>query len=187
VRLGPRGHAGSDWSAQDEGGESAHFAVYFRGSKVAEVKWTLLGKHNVMNALAAIAAAAHVGVEPARAALALGEFRGVKRRMEVRGVVGGVTVYDDFAHHPTAIETTVNGLRARVGSARIVAVLEPRSNTMKLGVHRDQLAPALRQADRAWFLAAPDLGWDLPAAMAPLGGRVGFCGHCGCAGAEAGR
>lgn len=168
------GQAGSDWSAQDEGGESAHFAVYLRGSKVAEVKWTLLGKHNVMNALAAIAAAAHVGVEPARAALALGEFRGVKRRMEIRGVVGGVTVYDDFAHHPTAIETTVGGLRARVGDARIVAVLEPRSNTMKLGVHRDQLAPALQQADRAWFLAAPDLGWDLPAAMAPLGGRVGF-------------
>ena len=166
--------AGSDWSARDEGGESAHFAVYFRGSKVAEVKWALLGKHNVMNALAAIAAAAHVGVEPARAALALSEFRGVKRRMEVRGVVGGVTVYDDFAHHPTAIETTVGGLRARVGGARIVAVLEPRSNTMKLGVHRDQLAPALQQADRAWFLAAPDLGWDLPAAMAPLGGRVGF-------------
>jgi UDP-N-acetylmuramate: L-alanyl-gamma-D-glutamyl-meso-diaminopimelate ligase len=168
------GAAGADWSAQDEGGESAHFAVYFRGNKVAEVKWTLLGKHNVMNALAAIAAAAHVGVEPARAALALGEFRGVKRRMEIRGVVGGVTVYDDFAHHPTAIETTVGGLRARVGDARIVAVLEPRSNTMKLGVHRDQLAPALRQADRAWFLAAPDLGWDLPAALAPLGGRVGF-------------
>ena len=166
--------AGSDWSARDEGGESAHFAVYFRGSKVAEVKWALLGKHNVMNALAAIAAAAHVGVEPARAALALSEFRGVKRRMEVRGVVGGVTVYDDFAHHPTAIETTVGGLRARVGGARIVAVLEPRSNTMKLGVHRDQLAPALQQADRAWFLAAPDLGWDLPAAMAPLGRRVGF-------------
>ena len=168
------GAGGSDWSAQDEGGESAHFAVYFRGSKLAEVKWTLLGKHNVMNALAAIAAAAHVGVEPAQAALALGEFRGVKRRMEIRGVVGGVTVYDDFAHHPTAIETTVNGLRARVGSARIVAVLEPRSNTMKLGVHRDLLAPSLREADRSWFLSAPDLGWDLPAAMAGLGERVGF-------------
>jgi UDP-N-acetylmuramate: L-alanyl-gamma-D-glutamyl-meso-diaminopimelate ligase len=168
------GAAGSDWSAQDEGGESAHFAVYFRGSKVAEVRWTLLGKHNVMNALAAIAAAAHVGVDPARAALALGEFRGVKRRMEIRGVVGGVTVYDDFAHHPTAIETTVNGLRARVGNARIVAVLEPRSNTMKLGVHREQLAPALSQADRSWFLNAPDLGWDLPAAMTQLGERAGF-------------
>ncbi len=168
------GAAGSDWSARDEGGESAHFAVYFRGGKVAEVKWTLLGKHNVMNALAAIAAAAHVGVEPARAAQALGEFRGVKRRMEIRGVVNGVTVYDDFAHHPTAIETTVNGLRARVGAARIIAVLEPRSNTMKLGVHREQLAPALRQADRSWFLNTPDLGWNLPAAMAELGGRVGF-------------
>jgi UDP-N-acetylmuramate: L-alanyl-gamma-D-glutamyl-meso-diaminopimelate ligase len=168
------GVTGSDWSAQDEGGDSARFGVYFRGSRVAEVKWTLLGRHNVMNALAAIAAAAHVGVEPARAALALGEFRGVKRRMEIRGVEGGVTVYDDFAHHPTAIETTVDGLRSRVGNARIVAVLEPRSNTMKLGVHRDQLAPALRRADRSWFLNVPDLGWDLPAATAELGERAGF-------------
>jgi UDP-N-acetylmuramate: L-alanyl-gamma-D-glutamyl-meso-diaminopimelate ligase len=129
-----------------------------------------------MNALAAIAAAAHVGVDPARAAQALGEFRGVKRRMEVRGVVGGVTIYDDFAHHPTAIETTLAGLRARVGNARIIAVLEPRSNTMKLGVHREQLAPALMGADRAWFLNVADLGWDLPAAMTELGARAGFAG-----------
>jgi UDP-N-acetylmuramate: L-alanyl-gamma-D-glutamyl-meso-diaminopimelate ligase len=127
-----------------------------------------------MNALAAIAAARHVGVEPARAAQALARFRGVKRRMEIRGVVNEVTVYDDFAHHPTAIETTVRGLRARVGGARIIAVLEPRSNTMKLGVHREQLAPALELADRAWFLNSPDMGWDLPSAMAPLGARAGF-------------
>jgi UDP-N-acetylmuramate: L-alanyl-gamma-D-glutamyl-meso-diaminopimelate ligase len=133
-----------------------------------------LGEHNVMNALAAIAAARHVGVEPKRAAQALGRFRGVKRRMEIRGVVDEVTVYDDFAHHPTAIETTVRGLRALVGGARIVAVLEPRSNTMKLGVHREQLAPALAAADRAWFLNPPDLGWDLPAAVAALGERAGF-------------
>jgi UDP-N-acetylmuramate: L-alanyl-gamma-D-glutamyl-meso-diaminopimelate ligase len=128
----------------------------------------------VTNALAAIAAAAHVGVSPERAAQALGEFRGVKRRMEIRGVVGGVTIYDDFAHHPTAIETTLRGLRARVGNARIIAVVEPRSNTMKLGVHRDLLAASLALADRAWFLDAPDLGWNLPAALAPLGERVGF-------------
>jgi UDP-N-acetylmuramate: L-alanyl-gamma-D-glutamyl-meso-diaminopimelate ligase len=94
--------------------------------------------------------------------------------MEVRGVIGDVTVYDDFAHHPTAIETTLRGLRARVGGGRIVAVLEPRSNTMKLGVHSGQLAPALDLADRAWFLNAPDLGWDLPSAVVPLGSRVGF-------------
>jgi UDP-N-acetylmuramate: L-alanyl-gamma-D-glutamyl-meso-diaminopimelate ligase len=166
--------SGAEWTAQDDAGESAQFSVHLRGRAVAEVKWTLLGKHNVMNALAAIAAAAHVGVDPERSAQALGEFRGVKRRMEIRGVVGGVTVYDDFAHHPTAIETTLKGLRARVGAARIVAVLEPRSNTMKLGVHREQLAPALALADRAWFLNSADLGWDLPAAVGTLGGRAGF-------------
>jgi UDP-N-acetylmuramate: L-alanyl-gamma-D-glutamyl-meso-diaminopimelate ligase len=138
------------------------------------VNWTLLGEHNVMNALAAIAAARHVGVSPQQAAQALDAFQGVKRRMEIRGVVGQVTVYDDFAHHPTAIDTTLRGLRARVGDARIIAVLEPRSNTMKLGVHREQLAPALAAADRAWFLNSPDLGWDLPSAVTGLGGRAGF-------------
>jgi UDP-N-acetylmuramate: L-alanyl-gamma-D-glutamyl-meso-diaminopimelate ligase len=165
---------GADWSAHDDAGESARFTVQLRGQTVAEVEWSLLGKHNVMNALAAMAAAAHVGVTPVRSARALHEFRGVKRRMEVRGVVGGVTVYDDFAHHPTAIATTLQGLRARVGAARIVAVVEPRSNTMKLGVHRDLLAGSLAQADRAWFLDAPDLGWDLPAALESLGNRVSF-------------
>ena len=127
-----------------------------------------------MNALAAIGAADHVGIAPERAALALTQFRGVKRRMEIRGTVGGVTVYDDFAHHPTAIETTLSGLRARLPDARIIAVLEPRSNTMKLGVHRDELAPALAAADRAWFLETPGLDWDLPAALAPLGARARF-------------
>jgi UDP-N-acetylmuramate: L-alanyl-gamma-D-glutamyl-meso-diaminopimelate ligase len=148
--------------------------VLCRGQAVAEVSWPLLGEHNVMNALAAIAAAGHVGVAPTRAAQALGAFRGVKRRMEIRGVVDGVTVYDDFAHHPTAIETTLRGLRALVPSARIVAVLEARSNTMKLGVHRETLAPALAQADRAWFLNSADLGWDLPSAVAALGARASF-------------
>jgi UDP-N-acetylmuramate: L-alanyl-gamma-D-glutamyl-meso-diaminopimelate ligase len=172
-----RGSAGqgvADWTARDEGGESARFSVLLHGKVVADVEWDLLGKHNVLNALAAIAAAAHVGVTPERSARALREFRGVKRRMEIRGVVAGVTLYDDFAHHPTAIETTLQGLRARVGAARIIAVLEPRSNTMKLGVHRDQLAPALALADRAWFLNSADLGWDLPGAVNSLGARAGF-------------
>jgi UDP-N-acetylmuramate: L-alanyl-gamma-D-glutamyl-meso-diaminopimelate ligase len=142
--------------------------------EVARVRWPLLGEHNVMNALAAIAAAHHVGVTPEQAAEALSMFRGVKRRMEVRGVVGGVTVYDDFAHHPTAIETTLAGLRAREPAARIIAVVEPRSNTMKLGVHRDLLAPSLAAADAAWLLSAPELGWDLAAALAPLGARAHF-------------
>jgi UDP-N-acetylmuramate: L-alanyl-gamma-D-glutamyl-meso-diaminopimelate ligase len=165
----------TDWSAHIAPGSAAsRFEVHFQGRAVAEIEWPLLGEHNVMNALAAMAAARHVGVDPALAAKSLGLFRGVKRRMEVRGVVDGVTVYDDFAHHPTAIETTLRGLRARVGTARIVAVVEPRSNTMKLGVHREQLAPALELADRTWFLNAADMGWDLPAAVAALGARASF-------------
>ena len=165
----------ADWSARIAPGSAAgKFEVLCRGKSVAEVNWPLLGEHNVMNALAAIGAARHVGVSPERAAQALGAFSGVKRRMEIRGVVGDVTVYDDFAHHPTAIETTLRGLRARVGGARIVAVLEPRSNTMKLGVHREQLAPALQLADRTWFLDTPDLGWELPPAVAALGARASF-------------
>ena len=117
-----------------------------------------------------------MGVPPERAAQALNVFRGVKRRMEVRGEVAGVTVYDDFAHHPTAIETTLKGLRARVGAARIIAVLEPRSNTMKMGVHREQLAPSLAVADKTWFLNSPDLGWDLAGAVSNMGGRVSLAG-----------
>ncbi len=175
AKAAGEGGADAEWSALIAPGSAAsRFAVLCRGTTVAEVNWPLLGEHNVMNALAAIAAARHVGVPPERAALALGAFRGVKRRMEIRGVVDGVTVYDDFAHHPTAIATTLSGLRARVAGARIVAVLEPRSNTMKLGVHREQIAPALALADRAWFLNSPDLGWDLPSTVAALGARASF-------------
>jgi UDP-N-acetylmuramate: L-alanyl-gamma-D-glutamyl-meso-diaminopimelate ligase len=167
--------ATDEWSATLAPGKAcAEFTVLRDRRAVGEVRWPLLGEHNVMNALAAIAAADHVGIAPERAALALTQFRGVKRRMEIRGTVGGVTVYDDFAHHPTAIETTLLGLRARLPDARIIAVLEPRSNTMKLGVHRDELAPALAVADRAWFLETPGLDWDLPAALAPLGARARF-------------
>ena len=167
--------ANDQWSATLAPGKACgEFTVLRDRRAVAEVRWQLLGEHNVMNALAAIAAADHVGIGPERAALALVHFRGVKRRMEIRGTVGGVTVYDDFAHHPTAIETTLRGLRARMPAARIVTVLEPRSNTMKLGVHRDELAPALAAADRAWFLDVPGLDWDLRAALAPVGARAGF-------------
>jgi UDP-N-acetylmuramate: L-alanyl-gamma-D-glutamyl-meso-diaminopimelate ligase len=162
-----------DWSAHIAKGSAAtRFTVHFAGRAAAAVEWSLLGEHNVMNALAAIGAAHHVGVSPERAALALNTFRGVKRRMEVRGVIDGITIYDDFAHHPTAIETTLHGLRARVGAARIIAVVEPRSNTMKLGVHREQLAPALAAADLSWLLSSADLGWDLGSALAPLGRRA---------------
>jgi UDP-N-acetylmuramate: L-alanyl-gamma-D-glutamyl-meso-diaminopimelate ligase len=162
-----------NWSAQiDKDSAASRFTVYLDGKEAAQVSWDLLGEHNVMNALAAIGAARHAGVAPEQAAEALHAFRGVKRRMEVRGVINGITVYDDFAHHPTAIETTLRGLRARVAGARILAVLEPRSNTMKLGVHREQLAPALALADRSWFLNPPDLGWDLAAAVASMGERA---------------
>jgi UDP-N-acetylmuramate: L-alanyl-gamma-D-glutamyl-meso-diaminopimelate ligase len=145
-----------------------------QGRPVGDLAWDLLGDHNVMNALAAVAAAQQAGVTAAQALQALREFRGVKRRMEIRGVIDEVTVYDDFAHHPTAIDTTLRGLRARVGHARIIAVLEPRSNTMKMGVHRDQLAPSLSTADLAWFYRPPDLGWDLTGAVAAMGARAHF-------------
>jgi UDP-N-acetylmuramate: L-alanyl-gamma-D-glutamyl-meso-diaminopimelate ligase len=164
---------GGDWTAHiAKDSAASRFAVHFQGREVANVAWTLIGEHNVMNALAAIGAAQHVGVPPERAAQALNAFRGVKRRMEVRGEASGVTVYDDFAHHPTAIEATLKGLRARVGAARIIAVLEPRSNTMKLGVHREQLAPALAPADKSWLLNSPDLGWDLAGAVSSMGDRA---------------
>jgi len=165
----------ADWSAAVAADSaSRRFAVRHRGRVAGSVNWSLLGTHNVLNALAAIGAAAQVGVLPERAVLALNRFRGVKRRMELRGIVAGVTVYDDFAHHPTAIETTLRGLRAQVGPARVVAVLESRSNTMRLGVHRDQLATALELADICWFYCPDNLGWDLPAAVAALGDRARF-------------
>jgi UDP-N-acetylmuramate: L-alanyl-gamma-D-glutamyl-meso-diaminopimelate ligase len=175
VAEASRDGAAANWSARITAGSAANrFSVMHEGKAVAEVSWSLLGEHNVMNALAAIAAARHAGVPPELAAKALGAFRGVKRRMEIRGVVDEITVYDDFAHHPTAIETTLRGLKARVAGARIIAVLEPRSNTMKMGVHREQLAPALALADRTWFLNSPDLGWDLPSAVAALGPSASF-------------
>jgi UDP-N-acetylmuramate: L-alanyl-gamma-D-glutamyl-meso-diaminopimelate ligase len=165
----------ADWVAHmEKGSDASRFAVHSKAGPAAEIDWSLLGEHNVMNALAAIAAAEHVGVDLKRSAQALNAFRGVKRRMEIRGVIDQVTVYDDFAHHPTAIETTLRGLRARVGGARIIAVVEPRSNTMKLGVHREQLAPSLALADRTWFLKSADLGWDLPAAVSSMGERARF-------------
>ncbi|CAB3705182.1 UDP-N-acetylmuramate--L-alanyl-gamma-D-glutamyl-meso-2,6-diaminoheptandioate ligase [Paraburkholderia phenoliruptrix] len=154
------------------------FAVYHNAERVGVVEWQVQGEHNRMNALAAIAAARHVGVPPAQAARSLASFRNVKRRMEVRGSVDGVTVYDDFAHHPTAIDTTVAGLRARVGrdNTRILAVLEPRSNTMKLGVMKAQLPGSLADADLVFGYGAPSgrdaLGWNLGEALAPLGAKA---------------
>jgi UDP-N-acetylmuramate: L-alanyl-gamma-D-glutamyl-meso-diaminopimelate ligase len=162
------GSAVSDFTAQ---GEPDAFDVLERGTPVARVEWALNGVHNQLNALAAIAAAQHVGVSPAQAAQALGSFRNVRRRMEVRGEVRGITVYDDFAHHPTAIRTTVDGLRRKVGGARILAVFEPRSNTMKLGAMKAQLPWSLEQSDLA-FCHSGGLGWDAVEVLMPMGDRV---------------
>lgn len=149
-----------EWSARLIHDDGSAFAVLHRGVEIATVQWPLLGRHNVLNGLAALAAAHAVGVEPAQVAPALAGFHSVKRRMEVIGTAKDITVYDDFAHHPTAIHTTLQGLRARVGEARIVVAMEPRSNSMRLGAHSDALAPSLDIADAVVFLARPELPWD---------------------------
>ena len=163
------GAAVSDFTAQ---GEPHHFDVLLHGKSVATVEWALGGVHNQLNALAAIAAADHLGVPAGVAAQALGAFQNVKRRMEVIGSVRGTTVYDDFAHHPTAIRTTVDGLRRRIGPGqRILAVFEPRSNTMKLGAMKAQLPWSLEEVDLA-FCHSGGLGWDARSALEPMGERV---------------
>jgi UDP-N-acetylmuramate: L-alanyl-gamma-D-glutamyl-meso-diaminopimelate ligase len=165
------GAAISDWTAQ---GAAHDFSVFQREERKAQVRWQLSGLHNQLNALAAIAAAQHVGVSPAVAAQALAAFENVKRRMEVRGIVNGITVYDDFAHHPTAIRSTIDGLRARLDAdaatrgQRILAVFEPRSNTMKLGTMKSQLPWSLANAALA-FCHTAGLDWDATAALAAMG------------------
>lgn len=149
------------WNARNVAEDGSRFSVYFGDDHVGDVSWNLIGLHNVHNALAAVAAARHAGVIAREAVAALNEFKNVKRRMEVRGVVNGITVYDDFAHHPTAINLTLNGLRNNVGKERIIAILEPRSNTMRMGVHAETLAPSLAAADEVIFYSPADLGWDL--------------------------
>ncbi len=145
--------------------------VTLNGAIQGTLQWELMGEHNLMNALAALAAARHAGVPVTQGLAALTEFRNVKRRMEVRGTVNGIRVYDDFAHHPTAIATTVAGLRNKVGQARILAVLEPRSNTMKLGVMKDALPDSLTEADLVFCYSA-NLGWDASSSLAPLGNKA---------------
>ena len=155
-------------------GEPHAFDVLRGSLKIARVEWGLLGEHNQLNALAAIAAAEHVGVAPEVAARALASFENVRRRLELRGEAGGVKVYDDFAHHPTAMRTTVNGLRRKVGSERILAVFEPRSNTMKLGTMKAQLPWSLEEADLA-FCHSGGLGWNAEEALAPMGAQAVVC------------
>jgi UDP-N-acetylmuramate: L-alanyl-gamma-D-glutamyl-meso-diaminopimelate ligase len=161
---------GDGWQAGDPDAEGG-FDVLHAGRPLGRVRWNQLGAHNRQNALAALAAARHVGVEPAAAIEALGAFGGVRRRMQVKGEARGVTVYDDFAHHPTAIRTTLEGLRQRVGKARILAVLDPRSNTMKRGVMKDALPPSFAAADRVYIYAA-GIGWDARSLFALLGPRA---------------
>jgi len=159
----------SGWGVRKQLADGGRFEVLLDGEVAATVNWGQLGDHNVQNALVAIAAARHAGVPVAQSAAALQEFSGVKRRMEVRGEVGGVTVYDDFAHHPTAIATTLQGLRRRVGEARILLVLEPRSNTMRMGVHKHTLANAMLGSSSIWLYEPAELGWSMAAVAEATG------------------
>lgn len=167
----PVEHFGTSSSWQAEALDADAFRVNLAGQEQGRVRWGLLGEHNRSNALAAIAAARHAGVDPGAACEALGRFDNVKRRMELRGTAAGVAVYDDFAHHPTAIAVTVAGLRQKVGTARILAVLEPRSNTMKLGIMKEALPGSLAEADRIYCYSA-NLGWDPAGTLAPLGTKA---------------
>jgi len=166
-------HGDALWTAQPLPGAAdfSRFEVLEGGQPLGAVEWSLIGAHNMENALAAIAAARHAGVEVPRALAALGAFKGIARRLQLRGEVNGIRVYDDFAHHPTAIATTIDGLRRRAGAARILAVLEPRSHTMRMGVHEHTLAPALAGADEVWLYTPADLGWDTATVLHALGGR----------------
>ncbi|HWK61694.1 MAG TPA: UDP-N-acetylmuramate:L-alanyl-gamma-D-glutamyl-meso-diaminopimelate ligase [Eoetvoesiella sp.] len=170
--FGPGGH----WQHAPRNGDPCHFDVVLDGSPLGTIGWNIGGEHNRMNALAALAAARHAGVAPATGIQALSRFQGVKRRLELRGTVNQIKVYDDFAHHPTAIATTLEGLRRQVGKARILAVIEPRSNTMKLGTMAARLPQALEQADQVFCFGATSgkhaLGWNPAEVLAPMGTRA---------------
>ena len=160
-----------EWSARKLREDGSAFVVLHGTREVGTVEWPMLGDHNVLNGLAALAACHAVGVEIGAILPSLAAFRSVKRRLEVLGSGRGVTVYDDFAHHPTAIATTLAGLRARVGEARVIVAMEPRSNSMRLGAHAEALAPSLAGADAVVFLHRPELAWDAASVLAALGGE----------------
>ncbi len=168
-------HHDADFMVQALAPDWSSFEVRHGSLVMGAVEWELIGAHNAENALAAILAARHAGVPLQSALQALASFKNARRRMEVRGIVHDITVYDDFAHHPTAIAMTLDGLRKKVGDTRIVAVLEPRSATMRLGVHRDTLADSLLAADRVFVFEPADLGWDVRGAVAALGERASVC------------
>ena len=152
---------GADWRAELLAADGSAFRLHRREEPPLDITWTQCGLHNVENALAAMSAARHVGVTPAVAAAALAEFGGVKRRLELLGRVRDIAVYDDFAHHPTAIATTLQGLRARAGDGRLIALVEPRSNTMRMGEHRSQLAGSTADADLVYWFQPPTMNWSL--------------------------
>jgi len=162
----------SGWTAKYLKADGSKFEVFFDGELQGIVSWNLLGKHNVSNALSAIAAARHAGVPAKHAIDGLAEFKGIKRRMELRGEVNNIRVYDDFAHHPTAIETTLKGLRANVSDSKIIAILEPRSNTMRLGTHKESLAASLQTADQVMLFQPESLDWDMNDVLNTLGDKA---------------
>ncbi|MDH5230520.1 MAG: UDP-N-acetylmuramate:L-alanyl-gamma-D-glutamyl-meso-diaminopimelate ligase [Gammaproteobacteria bacterium] len=156
----------TDWSFNLRNPDGSSFDVLLNNKNLGSVVWPIIGLHNVSNAISAIAAARHAGVPVSESIQALSEFKTVKRRMELLGDISGIKVYDDFAHHPTAIETTLHGLRQKVGKEKIIAILEPRSNTMKLGVHKDTLAASVQHADSLLVLQSPDISWSADSAFA---------------------
>lgn len=161
----------SDWQVELLKPDGSELAFQFKDQAIGNLTWSHCGRHNAMNACAALAAAVAAGVEPQTGIDALATFKGVKRRMELISTAADVHVYDDFAHHPTAIRLTLEGLRRRVGNARVLVALEPRSNTMRAGVHVDELGPALMPADRVWLMAGDGIDWDPQETLAPLEGR----------------
>jgi len=165
------GEEPAEWQVQMKRPGGRELAFMRAGQALGELNWELQGRHNAMNACAAIAAAAAAGVDPERAIAALASFRGVKRRMELVADIDGIRVYDDFAHHPTAIRLTLEGLRRNISNARLLVALEPRSNTMRAGIHIEELGPALVAADRVWLKAGDGINWDPQVALAPLEGR----------------
>lgn len=164
----------ADWQAELVKSDGSCFSIQFDGQNQGTVQWDLTGHHNVYNALSAIAAARHIGILPSDAIAALQKFQNVKRRMEVIINKGGITVYDDFAHHPTAIKTTLDGLRKQVGKQKILAIIEPRSNTMRLGIHTRSLAESLAEADEAIIYQPENLDWDL-SQLLQYGNNIRIC------------
>ena len=165
-------YLGETWSFNKVKEDGSLFEVFLNQQNQGQVNWSLMGDHNVNNALGAIAAARHVGVTPEISIAALAEFKSIKRRMEVKGKVNNITVYDDFAHHPTAIKTTIAGLRAKIGNEKIIAVLEPRSNTMKLGVHKEALVNSLSRADSVYCFESADINWSMQTLFSEQGKEI---------------